>query len=363
MSVPDPQHTNGIYIGLRQKTNNGPPATPGRVTLLEQSFPVDAKGNVFINRPNLRFEADGCHASDSRPDGYYISDADAPILIAMQPGDDMPPIRPPHLEVRGNDFVDDQGQPACYSGVDQFKAFRMFLDGQTAELEALIAESLSFDFRWWRVFMMGSLRQNFVIGVTPTEAGYYDHVRPFADFLNTRGIGLLAVIYVDNQDVKADVPGHWQRMADLLRGSVTILDGGNEYDKNGFDPQALTDPHMIWSRGSATADKVTPQNGAPVASFHQRTDWPATMTDAVASELFMRDHGYTVVMMDEPTRFDENSNKSGQPDSVRFAYVLARIYGGLWDLAVFHNHYGQVGQLMSPNVRAVAASWQRGLRG
>lgn len=270
-----------------------------------------------------------------------------------------PPSVAPHLEVRGNDFVNAQGEPTCLSAVDQFIAFRMFRDGRLAELDALAAESHEFGFQFWRVFMMGSKAQNTIFDLF-VEPGYYDDVRPFADWLNAHGIGLLAVIHVDNQDVKAPL-GHWSRMADRLRGSGTILDGGNEWQKNGFDPQSLPDPGMIWSRGSGLADAVTPQNGATCASFHQRTDWPATLMDAVASEVYMEQHGYTVVMMDEPTRFDEDSNKSGVSDSVRFAFVLARIYGSLWDLVCFHSGAGQRGQLMGPNLRNVAAAWQRGL--
>lgn len=268
-----------------------------------------------------------------------------------------------HLEVRGNDFVDTAGQPTCYSGVDQFQAFRMWLDGRTAELEALVAESLEFNFQWWRVLFMGSKAQNTLFDLSPAEPNYYPQVRPFADWLNQHGIGLLATIGADNQDVQAPMPEHWVNMADLLRGSVTIYDGGNEAPKNGFDPQAIPNPNMIWSRGSGLADEVTSQNGATCASFHQRTDHPKTMDDAVASVSYMRQNGYTVLMMDEPTRFDQDgSNKSGVPDSPRFAFQLASIYRAMWSLAVFHNGAGQRGQLMSPELRAIASEWARGLK-
>lgn len=268
----------------------------------------------------------------------------------------------PHLEVRGNDFVDAQGHFLCHSGVDAFQAFRFFLDGRLAELEALAAEAHEFGFQWWRVMMMGSKAQNTLFDLSPNEPAFYPNVRPFADWMNAHGLGLLAEVYADNQDVQAPVPGHWQTMANLLRGSTTILSGGNEHDKNGFDPQLLTDPGMIWSRGSGGADSLTPQNGATCASFHQRTDWPATINDAVASRVFMRDNGYTVLLMDEPTRFDDTSNKSGVPDSERFAFELARIYGGLWGMAVFHNFCGQRCIPLTPNLRRVAAAWQRGLK-
>lgn len=270
----------------------------------------------------------------------------------------LPP--PPHLEIRGNDFVDADGHPICHSAVDMFPALRMFHDNRIAELEALVVESHEFNFRWWRVFLTGSQAQNTIFSLSPSEPGYYDSLYAFPRWLNDRGIGLLGEAFVDNQDVKAGLD-HWTRAGDCLRGTVSIISGGNEAAKNGFDPQALTDPGMIWSRGSGLADQVTPQNGASCASFHQRTDWPATLMDAVASEVYMEEHGYTVVMMDEPTRFDDASNKSGVPDSVRFAFVLGRIYGALWDLACFHNYCGARGIPLTPNLRVVVAAWQRGL--
>jgi hypothetical protein len=75
----------------------------------------------------------------------------------------------------------------------------------------------------------------------------------------------------------------------------------------------------------------------------------------------MEQHGYTVVMMDEPTRFDDNGNTSNVADSNRFAFVLGRIYGALWDLVVFHNYCGQRGLLLTPNLRTVAKSWRNGI--
>lgn len=273
-----------------------------------------------------------------------------------------PVIAPVHLEARGSDFVDAAGRPTCLSGKDQFIAFRMWLDGRHDELEALVAESHEFNWTIWRIFFQGSKAQNTIFDLSPTEPGYYENVRPFADWLNARGIGLLAEIFVDNQDVRSPY-SHFDHMADLLRGSATILSGGNEAPKNGFDPQALRDPGMLWTRGSGLADEVTPQNGATAASFHQRTDYPATIMDAAASAVFMRDHGYTLLMMDEPTRFDQDgSNKSHVPDSPRFAFRLASIYRAMWNLVVFHDGAGQRGQLMAPPLREIAAQWALGLR-
>jgi hypothetical protein len=271
------------------------------------------------------------------------------------------PFTPPHLEILNNDFVDADGNAICHRGKDQIIAFRMWLDGRTADLEALVAESQKFNFKWWKVQFAGSKAQNTIYDLNPNESNYYDQVRPFATWLNSKGIGLLAIIYVDNQDVLAPLE-HWLKMCERFRGTVTIPVGFNEVSKNKstFGADALQDPGgMIWSRGSDLADVLVPQAGAPVADFHQRTDWPATIMDAVASEVFMESHGYTVCVMSEPTRFDDNSNKSGVPDSVHFARALGLIYEAMWDMVVFHDYFGQRGMLMSPNVQLVAAAWQQ----
>ncbi len=270
-----------------------------------------------------------------------------------------------HLEVKGINFVDAEGRPTCLSCVDQFQALRLFLDGRFSNLEALVEESHEFHFQYWRIFGMGAKSENTLFDLSPSEPGYYDALYQLARWLNARGIGLLFECYADNQVVGAG-PEHWTRCADALRGTVTILSGGNEHEKNGFDPQTLSDPGMIWSRGSALADTLTPQNGATCASFHQRTDYPKTLYDATASVLYMESEGYTVCLMDEPTRFNVDGTTKSDPldnglTAEHFAWQLGKVYSAMWDLACFHNQAGQRGQLMSPPLRAMAAEWARGM--
>lgn len=268
-----------------------------------------------------------------------------------------------HLEIVNSDFVNKDKRPMCLPAINQAIAYRMWLDGRKIELDALVQESRDYGFNWWSVYLQGSKLQNTIFDLNPNEPNYRPQLRPFADYLNQGGIGLHAVIGVDNQDVKSPY-SHWTEVDDELSGSVYIFDGGNEYDKNGFDPQLIPAPRLgtVWSRGSATADKLVPQNGAPCASFHQRTDYPATITDAVASPIYMWEHGYTVVMCTEPTRFNlDGTNKSNQPNSPRFAYQLGSIYGAMWDLACFFNQAGQRGMLFTPPLRDSAHEWIRGL--
>lgn len=289
---------------------------------------------------------------------------------ADQPPVSLPP-QPPvivpaqlHLEVRSNDFVDAAGSPTCYSGIDRFNVPRMWLDGRYAEVDKLIDEQLALDMNWSRMLFMGSKRQNTIFDLSPDEPGFDQMVVEVTDHHNQRGVGIFGDVFADNQDLNKPM-SHFRRMTDLWQGKIVIASGGNEAPKNGWDPQALPAPGggLVWARGSSLADQLIEQSGATAACFHQRTDFPATIMDAVASEVYMASHGYTVCMCDEPTRFDQDgTNKSGVPDSPRFALALGLIYRAMWDLVVFHCNSGQRGELMSPALRAAAEGWARGLR-
>ncbi len=277
---------------------------------------------------------------------------------------DQPSATALHLEVRNNDFVDANGDATCYSGIDRFNVPRMWLDKRYAEVDALIDEQLSLGMNWSRMLFMGAKSQNTIFDLSPDEAGFDQMAVEVVQHHNDRGVGVFGDVFADNQIVGKPM-SHFRRMTDLWQGKILIASGGNEDKKNGWYPQELQAPGggMVWARGSSLADQLIEQNGATAACFHQRTDWPATIMDAVASEVYMASHGYTVCMCDEPTRFDQDgTNKSGVPDSPRFALALGLIYRAMWDLVVFHCNSGQRGELMSSALRQAAENWARGLR-
>jgi hypothetical protein len=121
MSDPTVDHPYGIFVEAHDETNDGPPVAGASVTLLQQTFPVDAHGRVFVNRPNILVRAPGYGDYDSRPDGYYIGVPDVPIKIALHreqtppPPPVVPPILPPPvgqadaIDLRSVIFVDPQG--------------------------------------------------------------------------------------------------------------------------------------------------------------------------------------------------------------------------------------------------------------
>lgn len=269
----------------------------------------------------------------------------------------------PHLEIRGANFVDASGARVVLKGTDQFCAFRRYLDG--IDLGPLFQESKELGLNLWRVFMMGSVAQNGILDLDPTAPGVYEKVRPFADLLNAHGIIPLATIHVDAQDKSPTVSGrlaNWQRMAQELRGSSTLLSGGNEWSKNGFNPGELSDPGMLWSRGSDVGDAAPFKPYGSFAEFHPRRDYPATMMDTVASPIFIAGQGLTgPLIIDEPPGFDETPGAHGRFTDPQLAWRFARHYATECGAAVFHSDAGMRCQVLGPVTRACAVRWQQGM--
>lgn len=265
--------------------------------------------------------------------------------------------KPIHLEQRGNDFVDASGARMVIPAVDAFLAYRQYLDGGAAALVPFVQESQRLGFKAWRVFMQGSKRQNQVMDLSPTESGYYDNLKGFADTLNANGLILLATVYVDNQDVQSPV-SHWSDLAARLKGTSTLLSGGNQWSKNGFDPWALSAPAgFIWSRGSDVDDVQTVPNGAPASELHAtRVSFDRALMDSTASPPFMRQSGSTMVWMTEGNPFGDSDGYSEAQ-----AWQLGRGYSILWALAVFHNRQSQRGQLMTETTARCGAAWVKGM--
>jgi hypothetical protein len=285
--------------------------------------------------------------------------------------DGLPPMVPlapplPHLQFSGIDCVDAAGNRTVLNGTDAFCAFRQFRDQGPGGLMPFVEESHELGFTMWRVFMQGSKAQNTVLQLDPHESGYYDDVRPFADYLNSQGLILLATVYVDEHDIHAG-GGHWLEMANRLRGSSTLLSGGNEWKKNGFDPGTLADPNMLWSRGSDLSDVAPFVPYGAFAEFHPRRDLPASIMDTVASPVFIYGQapgqgGLThPLIIDEPPKFG-TSGSSPEFTTPRMAYRFARHYATECAGACFHNFFGQRGMLMDTNTRACAQAWTRGMR-
>jgi hypothetical protein len=264
------------------------------------------------------------------------------------------PLPLPNLADAGNFWAD------RINGTDQFAALRLFLDGK--DVLPLIRESNELRFNCWRIFAQGSIAQNGIMDLRPQQIGdsYYTSIAALSGFLNAHGIVPLWTVFVDNQDVRLGVD-HWQRFASAVAPYTVLVSGGNEFSKNGFDPQALTAPALPWwSRGSDVGDMPPPHaNGATFSEFHPRRDLPKSLDDAVASATFLRSRGYTKLVVDEPPRMGTDGSGPEYADP-RQCWEFARIYATEWAGAVFHSRAGQASRLMDDTTRACAQQWGRG---
>lgn len=293
------------------------------------------------------------------PDPARPNDLILPPLVAIAPIP--PPI--PHLEIRGIDFVDPDGVRIILKGTDQLRAYRDYLDG--VDLTPLVNESKELGFNMWRVFLMGSSRQNGILDLRPTDPGFYDYLTEFATYLNINGIIPLATVFVDAQDIITDINdqlNHWAAVADRLRNTATLLSGGNEWHKNGFNPGYLPDPGMLWSRGSDVTDAEPFKPWGSFVEFHPRRDLPAMLLDSVASPVTLYNRGFYIpIIIDEPIGFAEETYPGRRSNDPRLAWRLARHYSTETAGAVFHNDSGMRGQFMSQTIRHCAEEWQRGM--
>ena len=303
------------------------------------------------------------NANEPRPLNQQVNmGMDIPNMVKVGPPLP-PPGALPSLIENGRDFVDPSGERIVLVGTDQFLAFRQFLSGM--DLTPWFAESRELGFNMWRVFLQGSRAQNGVLDLRPTEAGYYEHLRPFANLLNQQGIVLLATIGVDNQDVQSPA-SHWSNVYRELEGTTRIISKANEWTKNlnGQRPDAYPNPSAPWSQGSDQQDQAPFRPAGSVMEFHPVRNYTTAMRDAVASaiELFEVQHyGNVRLFYDEPGRMglDASPAEFANPAICR---AYARISSALCAGVVFHNREGQSGRLMGELTRSCARGFVRGMQ-
>jgi hypothetical protein len=329
--------------------------------------PLMPKANLFVDDPASEFYG---KVIDLPPGGHQLFVGQP--SHATTPGFDIvfEPLVPKATPVPQFEFHDGffyvEGKKTTLVGCDCFPAYRFWLDGNIGQLDALIAESKEMGFLVWRIFMQGSISQNTFMELVPhNEPNYLPRLRPFVQYLNVAGIVPLLEVYVDNQVVGSGLD-LWTNVIGQVHDLKVIISGGNEWRKNGFDPQALPAPApgVLWSRGSSLSDEVTPSNGAPLASFHQRRDYPKTMLDAVASVIEIRDvqHDPAGVMMDEPIGAADTEQPGRRSANPVLFWRLGRLYGTDWSVAVFHSDCGIRGQLLTPTQKACGREFVRGVR-
>jgi hypothetical protein len=296
---------------------------------------------------------------------YRRPSLQAPVAVHLAVGNDE--AAGIHLEQRGNDFVDANGQRVVYPGVDGFDDLYFRVQGREAELDALLAQTRQLRQRVRRIWCMGDAGENQVFSLSPqTTPRYIDTIRSLVAYENGYGVIPLFTCFVDAQRVmpaQADRQRFWRDLNDGLRDSgAYLMSGGNQHSKNGFDPWAdLADPGggVIWSRGSDTDDVQTRPAGAPASELHAtRNSFDRALMDATASPPEMRkpQNGSSMVWMTEGNPFGDAGGYSDQQ-----AWQLWRAYSILWSLAVFHDRQSQRGQLMHDDTARCAAAAVQGM--
>jgi len=295
------------------------------------------------------------------PDPDRPTDVLLPPLQATTPTPDPGTIRP--LTSEGVTIRDvETGDRVSLCGYDQFTALHATLHG--TDLTPFITETQAIGFNMWRVFGEASSTENGYYTLDPHTPGYYDALDSLAQQLHTAGIYLLFTTYADNQVLHCSLE-HWYKCAEVLRPyqEGVFLSGGNQYQKNGWDPYGLPDPHIKWwSRGSSTEDdqNPVPPNGATFAEFHPRRDYPKALDDTVASatNLQYTKHFNVPLLITEPPRMGEDGSGTPYLDP-QICWQFARHYSTQCAGAVLHMRPGQKGTLIDPNSACdrIAAAW------
>jgi len=278
----------------------------------------------------------------------YREQPPTPTPTPPPDGGETGPVEPLHAD--GVTLRNATGQRVSLCGTDQFTALRMLLDG--IDLQPFIEESLALGFNLWRVFGQASSTENGYYDLRPTEPHYYETLEALAHRLAINGIYLLFTTYADNQVIGSGLE-HWTTTAGVLRPyqDGVFLSGGNEWQKNGFDPAGLPSPNLTWwSRGSSLGDEKPPTpNGATFVEFHPRRDYPKALDDTVASATYIEHtFGFTQpLIIDEPPRMGDDGSGDVYADPA-IVWQFARHYATQCAGAVFHARPGQKGVLIDP---------------
>ena len=298
------------------------------------------------------------------PDPDRHGDVILPPLEVLRPSSHVPT-----LAVDGQYLFDTAtGRRLCLNGTDQFQALRLTLDGQDRQIDALIRESQELRFNVWRVFCAGSIAQNRMMDLWPQrEFGYWHALEDLTGTLNDAGIIPFYDVFVDNQDVQLPIADHWSQFHGVLAHYQKIVSGGNEASKNGFDPQALSVPPVttpVWARGSEVTEPHEPTNpnGATLALFHPRRDFPVVLNDTVASAVnfWFQRRWHVPMFVDEPPRM--GTDGSGDVFMVpETCGELAAGYRVRCAGAVFHSRCGQRSVPFDVLTRLCAERWSCGM--
>jgi hypothetical protein len=194
---------------------------------------------------------------------------------------------------------------------------------------------------------------------------YLPELQPFARAAADHGLRLHFDVFADNQEVRLGEP-FWQQVRAELEPIPSVLLGlGNEWPKNGFDPNAFSQPSVIASQGSTTSDAPPPMPGWGVRMWHGRRDHPKVWISA--EDMFFVGRGITAdghqyappapVVHDEPIGFAEvdiPNRRSTDPQLAEAMMLTGRAFGAG---ATFHCEDGMFSRLLGPQQQICAKAF------
>lgn len=382
---------DGSYVGNQPHTNivyHDPnrPGAPGAweeitITKRGQWYDVDFTGDgrkdaLCLNQSTRKLEVRASRGDwgdqwnvDPDKKTLWIGDEKGTVTLTLE---GYAVVKPLHLEVRGNDFVDANGNRIVYPGIDGFDDVWFRASGRESELDALLRESNQVKAIVRRIWCMGDAGENQVFSLYPQNIpDYFDMVRSLVAYENSFGCIPLFTACVDAQRVMPD-PAQalrfWVELNDALIGSgAYMMSVVNQFSKNlkNLKPADFANPGrgVIWSRGSDIEDTKTSPDGnggkATASELHAtRTSYDRALMDSTASPPNMRANGSGMVWMTEGMPFgDANGYTEEQAEALGRAYSIR----GLWALAVHHNRQSQRGQLMTDAVARTAVAFAKGM--
>lgn len=253
------------------------------------------------------------------------------------------------------------GAPWTWAMMTGFCDYALFLSGQDIRPQLQQARDLGANGR--RVFGM----MNYIMRFDPAAYGdlYYTRLPEFAALLASYGQMLSFGVFADNQIFKLGV-AHFNRVVAMLAPiESVIIDAGNEWTKNGFNPFGLPFPGVISSQGSAESDTAPPMPGWGIRMWHGRRDYPkvwVSAEDMVFVGLGVNVNGQSYapvapVVHDEPIGFAElavPNRRSTDPRLARSLMLSGRAFGAG---ATLHTEDGIFSRLLGPTQQACARAF------
>lgn len=243
-----------------------------------------------------------------------------------------------------------------------FCDYQLWLAGRQADCRALWSQARDLGSNGRRVLGM----MHYITRFYPQEhPNYLSELQPFARAAAEYRQRLHFDVFADNQEVRLG-QSFWQQVREQLEPIESVLLGlGNEWPKNGFDPNAFSRPGVIASQGSTTSDAAPPMPGWGVRMWHGRRDYPKVFMSFddgiyVGRGLDGDGHQYAPVapiVHDEPMGFAEvdiPGRRSTDPILAQCLMLTGRAYGAG---ATFHSEDGIFSRLLGPQQQTCARAF------